>query len=268
MVWWTVGFSWNTWLLTAKLCSSRNGDNKMPSRTGKVNRSSSSSKKENENMNSMSITRRKRTKFFFISTKREETISIVNLFFLCLFFSLNHFSQFDIETQVKGIDINQWEEANKLKIKYPFNENVLGCPSANVGLMSLLGLAKGGKLAAGVNGGVGLPGMGLCWNPAPTGGCCCCCSCCCCCCCCWNWSCAGCWSCCCWSICCCCCDVFCIIMDWIKTGIDKRIKKMDDLPLSVIKLSPVGRDNTVVVAAAVAAVDWPCFHCRNRIGLR
>lgn len=39
----TVGFNWNTWLLTAKLCSNRNGGKIIPSRTGKVSRDSSSS---------------------------------------------------------------------------------------------------------------------------------------------------------------------------------------------------------------------------------
>lgn len=41
----TVGFSWNTWLLTARLCSSRNGGRIIPSRTGKVNLSSSPAKR-------------------------------------------------------------------------------------------------------------------------------------------------------------------------------------------------------------------------------
>lgn len=42
-VWCTVGFNWNTWLLTAKLCSRRKGGRIIPSLTGKVNLSSSSS---------------------------------------------------------------------------------------------------------------------------------------------------------------------------------------------------------------------------------
>ena len=42
---WTVGFNWNTWLLTAKLCSNLNGGNIIPSLTGNVNRSSSSENK-------------------------------------------------------------------------------------------------------------------------------------------------------------------------------------------------------------------------------
>lgn len=44
-VWCTVGFSWNTWLLTARLCSRRNGGRIMPSRTGNVSLNSSSSVK-------------------------------------------------------------------------------------------------------------------------------------------------------------------------------------------------------------------------------
>lgn len=42
-VWCTVGFNWNTWLLTAKLCSRRKGGRIIPSLTGNVNLSSSSS---------------------------------------------------------------------------------------------------------------------------------------------------------------------------------------------------------------------------------
>lgn len=42
-VWWTVGLSVKTWLLTAKLCSRRNGGKSIPSRTGNVRRNSSSS---------------------------------------------------------------------------------------------------------------------------------------------------------------------------------------------------------------------------------
>lgn len=40
-VWWTVGRRWKTWLLTARLCSSRKGSNTTPSLTGNVRRSSS-----------------------------------------------------------------------------------------------------------------------------------------------------------------------------------------------------------------------------------
>lgn len=36
-------FIWNMWLLTARLCSNRNGDSIVPSRTGNVNLNSSSS---------------------------------------------------------------------------------------------------------------------------------------------------------------------------------------------------------------------------------
>lgn len=43
----TVGLSWNTWLLTAKLCSRRNGGRMIPSRTGKVSLSSSPKRKLN-----------------------------------------------------------------------------------------------------------------------------------------------------------------------------------------------------------------------------
>lgn len=44
---WTVGFNWNTWLLTAKLCSNLNGGSIIPSLTGNVNRSSSSENNRN-----------------------------------------------------------------------------------------------------------------------------------------------------------------------------------------------------------------------------
>lgn len=40
-VWCTVGRRWKTWLLTARLCSSRKGSRTTPSRTGNVRRSSS-----------------------------------------------------------------------------------------------------------------------------------------------------------------------------------------------------------------------------------
>lgn len=40
-VWWTEGRRWNTWLLTARLCSKRKGSSTTPSLTGKVSRSSS-----------------------------------------------------------------------------------------------------------------------------------------------------------------------------------------------------------------------------------
>ena len=40
-VWWTVGRKWKTWLLTARLCSSRKGSRTTPSLTGNVRRSSS-----------------------------------------------------------------------------------------------------------------------------------------------------------------------------------------------------------------------------------
>lgn len=38
-----------------------------------------------------------------------------------------------------------------------------GLSSLKLGLISALGLMYGGILVAGVSGGVGLPGMGLCW---------------------------------------------------------------------------------------------------------
>lgn len=44
-VWWTVGLSWKTWLLTARLCSRRKGGKMIPSRTGNVSLNSSSSRK-------------------------------------------------------------------------------------------------------------------------------------------------------------------------------------------------------------------------------
>lgn len=44
-VWCTVGLSWNTWLLTARLCSSLNGGKMIPSLTGNVSLNSSSSVK-------------------------------------------------------------------------------------------------------------------------------------------------------------------------------------------------------------------------------
>lgn len=40
-VWWTEGRRWKTWLLTARLCSKRNGSSTTPSLTGNVSRSSS-----------------------------------------------------------------------------------------------------------------------------------------------------------------------------------------------------------------------------------
>lgn len=49
-VWCTVGFNWNTWLLTARLCSKRKGGKIMPSRTGNVSLSSSSSKRKQKSL--------------------------------------------------------------------------------------------------------------------------------------------------------------------------------------------------------------------------
>ena len=49
-VWYTDSRRWKTWLLTARLCSSRNGGNTTPSRTGNVNRSSSISKRQIKHM--------------------------------------------------------------------------------------------------------------------------------------------------------------------------------------------------------------------------
>ena len=45
-VWWTESLRWNTWLLTAKLCSSLKGARTIPSRTGKVKRITSVSSVE------------------------------------------------------------------------------------------------------------------------------------------------------------------------------------------------------------------------------
>lgn len=47
-VWCTVGLSWKTWLLTARLCSSLNGGKMIPSLTGNVSLNSSSSAKRNQ----------------------------------------------------------------------------------------------------------------------------------------------------------------------------------------------------------------------------
>lgn len=45
-VWYTDSRKWKTWLLTARLCSNRNGGRTTPSRTGNVRRSSSISEKK------------------------------------------------------------------------------------------------------------------------------------------------------------------------------------------------------------------------------
>ena len=46
IVWWTESLRWNTWLLTAKLCSSLKGARTIPSSTGKVKQTTSVSSVE------------------------------------------------------------------------------------------------------------------------------------------------------------------------------------------------------------------------------
>lgn len=85
-VWWTVGFSWNTWLLTARLCSSLKGGSMIPSRTGKVSRSSSSSAR----------------KYNFLYKKKCLHLFLAITEYLCLIFDQTRFffSNFGTQFQV------------------------------------------------------------------------------------------------------------------------------------------------------------------------
>lgn len=119
----TVGFNWNTWLLTAKLCSKRNGGNMIPSRTGKVSRSSSSSVK----------LERKKLHFNIKFWPSEATNSC-------------------------GLWHKLWEQKKTNQNNHMQNLLCIGC-----GLISGFGLTYGVNDVAGVSGGVGFPGTGLCW---------------------------------------------------------------------------------------------------------